>query len=128
MSEKKKQIVLIVEDNDLNLKLFQDILSAHELETVETRDGAKAIELAHEVNPTLIIMDIQLPNISGIELIRQLKSNESTKDIPIIAVTAFAMQEDEAKIMAAGCEDYLAKPISIVPFIETVQKHLIARG
>ncbi len=128
MGQKQHQTVLIVEDNDLNLKLFQDILSAHELKTVETRDGAKAIELAHEIKPALIIMDIQLPNISGIELIKQLKADENTKDIPIIAVTAFAMQEDESKIMAAGCEDYLAKPISIVPFIETVQKHLISKG
>lgn len=116
--------ILIVEDNTLNLKLFRDLLSAHGYETVETKDGREALELARKVDPDLILMDIQLPEISGLDVTKQLKQDEDVCDIPIIAVTAFAMKDDEEKILKAGCEAYISKPISILPFLETVQKFL----
>lgn len=116
--------VLIVEDNELNLKLFRDLLEAHQISALEVRDGTKAFEVAEREVPDLILLDIQLPHISGFDIAKQLKGNAKTKSIPIIAVTAFAMQDDEDKIMAAGCEAYMSKPISIAPFIQTVRKFL----
>lgn len=116
--------VLIVEDNELNLKLFRDLLEAHSIHALEVRDGTKALDAAKEGMPDLILLDIQLPHISGFEIARQLKGTDKTRHIPIIAVTAFAMHEDEDKILAAGCEAYMAKPISIAPFISTVRKFL----
>ena len=112
--------VLIVEDNDLNMKLFHDLLEAHGYITLQTKDGKQALELAREHHPDLIIMDIQLPEVSGLEVTRWIKSDESIKDIPIIAVTAFAMKGDEEKIRDGGCEAYIAKPISVSQFIDTV--------
>ncbi len=122
MSMKGK--ILIIEDNELNLKLFNDLFEAHKCETVETRDGRKALELALKEKPDLILMDIQLPEISGLEVIRNLKSHKEVGHIPIIAVTAFAMKDDEEKILASGCEAYVAKPISIEPFMKVVEKYL----
>lgn len=116
--------ILIVEDNDLNLKLFRDLLSAHGYDTLETKDGLEAIKLARSESPDLILMDIQLPEISGLDVTRRLKSEEAIRHIPIIAVTAFAMKDDEEKILAAGCEAYVSKPISIVPFLNTVRRFL----
>jgi two-component system cell cycle response regulator DivK len=116
--------VMVVEDNELNLKLFTDLLEAHSLTVVFTQDGSKAEAMAADEQPDLIIMDIQLPHISGIDIIKAIKATKSLQHIPILAVTAFAMQDDEEKIMAAGCEGYLAKPISIGPFINAVHKHL----
>ncbi|MBI1275346.1 response regulator [bacterium] len=116
--------ILIVEDNELNAKLFRDLLEAHGHETVATRDGLNAVELAHRVLPDLILMDIQLPEISGLDVTRNMKADAVLKSIPIIAVTAFAMKDDEAKILACGCEGYIAKPISIVPFMEVVEGFL----
>jgi len=115
--------VLVVEDNELNLKLFRDLLEAHDFSTFETSKGNEAIEITKNKSPDLIIMDIQLPGCSGIDIIKEIKATKEIKKIPIIAVTAFAMQEDEEKILAAGCEDYLAKPISIDSFIEKIQKY-----
>ena len=116
--------ILIVEDNDLNLKLFRDLLTAHGYETIETREGIEAIALTRSERPDLILMDIQLPEISGLDVTRQLKAEESLRSIPIIAVTAFAMKDDEEKILSAGCQAYISKPISIVPFLNTVRKFL----
>lgn len=116
--------VLIVEDNELNLKLFRDLLEAHQIGALEVRDGTKAFEVAEKEIPDLILLDIQLPHISGFDIAKQLKGNDRTKSIPIIAVTAFAMQDDEDKILATGCEAYMSKPISIAPFIQTVRKFL----
>ena len=116
--------VVIVEDNDLNLKLFNDLLSAHGCDTVETKDGREALNLVKLNMPDLVLMDIQLPHVSGIEIIRQIKAEESIKHIPVIAVTAFAMEHDKDKIMEAGCEDYVAKPISIEAFVQVIQKYL----
>lgn len=120
--DKKK--VLIVEDNELNMKLFHDLLEAHGIETVETRDGNDVLEIARAEKPDLILMDIQLPEVDGTDVTRLLKGEDDLKHIPVIAVTAFAMKGDEQKIRECGCEDYISKPISVLPFIETVKKHL----
>lgn len=119
-----KKRILIVEDNDLNLKLFRDLLTAHGYETIETKEGLEAINLTRTERPDLILMDIQLPEISGLDVTRRLKAEEIIRDIPIIAVTAFAMKDDEEKILSAGCQAYISKPISIVPFLNTVRRFL----
>lgn len=116
--------VLIVEDNELNMKLFNDLLEAHGVETIQARDGKNVLAIAREHAPDLILMDIQLPEISGLEVTKWLKEDDDLKKIPVIAVTAFAMKGDEQKIREGGCEDYISKPISVVKFIETVQKFL----
>src|SRR6185295_7123576 len=115
-----KKRILIVEDNDLNLKLFRDLLTAHGYETIETKEGLEAITLTKSERPNLILMDIQLPEISGLDVTRRLKADADISNIPIIAVTAFAMKDDEEKILSAGCQAYISKPISIVPFLNTV--------
>ena len=116
--------ILIVEDNELNMKLFNDLLEAHGYETVTTRDGSTALDLARNEMPDLILMDIQLPEVSGLDITKQLKSEDDIKHIPVIAVTAFAMKGDEDKIKECGCEGYVSKPISIVSFIQTISAHL----
>jgi two-component system cell cycle response regulator DivK len=116
--------VLIVEDNELNMKLFHDLLEANGINTVQTRDGKLAVDMAREHKPDLIIMDIQLPEISGLEITQMLKADDELKHIPVIAVTAFAMKGDEQKIREGGCEDYISKPISVSRFLEVVRKHL----
>ncbi|MFS2317980.1 response regulator [Maricaulis sp. D1M11] len=116
--------VLIVEDNELNMKLFHDLLEAHGYETLQTKDGFKALELAREHTPDLILMDIQLPEVSGLEVTKWLKDDEDLASIPVVAVTAFAMKGDEERIRAGGCEAYLSKPISVATFIDTVRKFL----
>ena len=116
--------IMIVEDNELNMKLFNDLLEAHGYTTATTRDGSTAMDLARNEMPDLILMDIQLPEVSGLDITRQLKSEEDLKHIPVIAVTAFAMKGDEDKIKECGCEGYVSKPISIVSFIETIKNQL----
>ena len=123
LSEQPKK-VLIVEDNELNMKLFHDLLEAHGYATVMTRDGREALELARAETPDLILMDIQLPEVSGLEVTSWIKSDPRTAEIPVIAVTAFAMRGDEERIRAGGCEDYMAKPISVSSFIEKVKTYL----
>ena len=105
--------VLIVEDNDLNMKLFNDLLEAHGYGTLQTKDGLEAMKLARQHRPDLILMDIQLPEISGLEVTKWLKEDPDLSSIPVIAVTAFAMKGDEEKIRQGGCEAYIAKPISV---------------
>ncbi len=122
--ETDKKLVMIVEDNDLNLKLFRDLLEAHGYRTIHTNDGFQVLDMARQNKPDLILMDIQLPEVSGIEITGWLKSNEDLRHIPIIAVTAFAMRGDEEKIRAGGCDDYLSKPIAVHQFIATVKKYL----
>ncbi len=116
--------VLIVEDNELNMKLFRDLLEAHGFNTLETKNGHEALDLTREHHPDLIILDIQLPEVSGLEVTRWIKEDESIKNIPIVAVTAFAMKGDEEKIREGGCEAYMAKPISVSQFIETVKNFI----
>ncbi len=116
--------VLIVEDNELNMKLFNDLLEAHGYETLQTKDGFKALELAREHTPDLILMDIQLPEVSRLEVTEWLKDDETLSAIPVVAVTAFAMKGDEERIREGGCEAYLSKPITVTTFIETVRQFL----
>ena len=116
--------VLIVEDNEPNMKLFHDLLEAHGFATIQTKNGMEAVGLAREHRPDLILLDIQLPEISGLEVTKQLKQDDELKSIPVIAVTAFAMKGDEEKIREGGCEAYIAKPISVTTFMETIQKVL----
>ncbi len=122
--ENMAKTILIVEDNDLNMKLFNDLLQAHGYDTVQTMDGRDVLQLARDNSPDLIIMDIQLPEISGLEVTKMLKADDELKGIPVIAVTAFAMKGDEVKIREGGCEGYIAKPISVPTFLETVAKFL----
>ena len=119
--------VLIVEDNELNMKLFHDLLEAHGYSTVGTRNGIEALDLARRHRPDLIVMDIQLPEVSGLEVTKWLKDDPDLKSIPVIAVTAFAMKGDEERIREGGCEAYLSKPISVGKFIETV-RHFLGRA
>ena len=116
--------VLIVEDNELNMKLFHDLLEANGYRTLQTRNGKDALEIARANRPDLILMDIQLPEISGLQVTEEIKRDEELRMIPVIAVTAFAMKGDEERIRAGGCEAYISKPISIVKFLETVRQFL----
>ena len=112
--------VLVVEDNELNLKLFCDLLRAHEFETEPVRDGREAVEKARAFTPDLIVMDIQLPHVSGLELIEQIKGDEALGGTPIMAVTAYAGREDEDRIRAAGADAFVSKPISVARFVDEV--------
>ena len=116
--------ILIVEDNELNMKLFNDLLEAHGYVTLKTANGVEAVELARSHRPDLILMDIQLPEVSGLEVTRWLKDDSQLSSIPIVAITAFAMKGDEERIREGGCEAYLSKPISVGKFIETVRQFL----
>ena len=116
--------VLIVEDNELNMKLFHDLLEAQGYETLQTREGLQALALAREHRPDLILMDIQLPEISGLEVTKWLKEDDELRSIPVIAVTAFAMKGDEERILEGGCEAYLSKPISVMAFIDLIKRFL----
>ena len=114
------QKILVVEDNELNLKLFCDLLRAHGYEAEPVRDGREAVERARDFLPDLIVMDIQMPHITGLELIEQLKTDDELKGIPIMAVTAYAAKGDEERIRDAGAEGYVSKPISVMRFVEAV--------
>jgi two-component system cell cycle response regulator DivK len=116
--------ILIVEDNELNMKLFHDLLEVHGYSTLQTRDGREALDLAREHHPDLILMDIQLPEVSGLEVTKWIKEDEDLKSIPVIAITAFAMKGDEEKIRDGGCEAYIAKPISVANFLQTIEEVL----
>ncbi len=124
MAQRTGKKVLIVEDNDLNMKLFNDLLEAHGYHTLQTKDGVEALRMARQHRPDLILMDIQLPEVSGLEVTRWLKEDEELRRIPVIAVTAFAMKGDEEKIRDGGCEAYIAKPISVASFMRTVERFL----
>lgn len=119
--------VLIVEDNELNMKLFNDLLELRGCRIIQTRNGVEAVELARKHRPDVILMDIQLPEVSGLQVTQWLKDDEELRSIPVIAVTAFAMKGDEEKIRQGGCEAYLSKPISVVKFFETIDTFLGAR-
>ncbi|MBL8572951.1 MAG: response regulator [Hyphomicrobiaceae bacterium] len=116
--------VLIVEDNELNMKLFHDLLEANGYRTLQTRNGFDAMDIARAEKPDLILMDIQLPEVSGLDVTRWLKEDDELRSIPVIAVTAFAMKGDEERIRQGGCEAYISKPISIAKFLETVRAYL----
>ncbi len=114
--------VLVVEDNELNMRLFCDLLDAYGFKTFQCRDGAKAVELTRKHKPDLIIMDIQLPEVSGLDITRWIKDDESLRHIPVLAVTAFAMRADEQRVREAGCEGYLSKPIQMRSFLAKVEE------
>ena len=116
--------VLIVEDNELNMKLFRDLLEAHGYQTSGTSNGREALNLVRRMRPDLILMDIQLPQVSGLEVTRWIKDDPELRAIPVVAVTAFAMKGDEERIREGGCEAYLSKPISVGKFIETIRHFL----
>jgi two-component system cell cycle response regulator DivK len=116
--------VLIVEDNELNMKLFRDLLEAHGYQTVGTSNGFEALDLVRKLHPDLILMDIQLPQVSGLEVTKWIKDDPALRMIPVVAVTAFAMKGDEERIREGGCEAYLSKPISVGKFIETVRRFI----
>ncbi len=116
--------ILIVEDNELNMKLFNDLLEAHGYSTIQTRSGVEALDLTRAHLPDLILMDIQLPEVSGLQVTQWIKSDAALRHIPVIAITAFAMKGDEEKMLQGGCEAYLSKPISIGKFLETVRLYL----
>ena len=113
--------VLVVEDNELNMRLFCDLLDSFGYATIECRDGAQALDMARANRPDLIIMDIQLPEVSGLDVTRWIKDDDVLKSIPVLAVTAFAMRTDEQRVREAGCEGYLSKPIQMSSFIRTVE-------
>ncbi|MGE0701213.1 MAG: response regulator [Hyphomicrobiaceae bacterium] len=119
-----RKTVLIVEDNELNMKLFNDLLDAYGYATLQARSGTEALQLARERSPSLILMDIQLPEVSGLEVTKWLKEDERLRDIPVVAVTAFAMKGDEERIRQGGCEAYISKPITISTFIATVRRFI----
>ncbi len=116
--------VLIVEDNELNMKLFNDLLEAHGYQTIQTRNGMDALPLARKHHPSLILMDIQLPEVSGLDVTKWLKEDEALRDIPVIAVTAFAMKGDEQRIREGGCEAYISKPIAVGAFLQTIEQFI----
>ena len=116
--------ILIVEDNELNMKLLRDVLEAYGYATITTGEGAASFALAREHRPDLILMDLQLPDISGFDAVRQLKDHAETRPIPIVAVTAFAMVGDERKALTCGCDAYLAKPILLRDFLNLVEKFI----
>ena len=120
--------ILIVEDNALNIKLFCDILAAHGHEPHAVSDSRLAFDSARTFEPDLVITDIQLPHVSGLELIRMLRADEGMRAVPIMAVTAYAGAGDEDRIRAAGAESYVSKPISVVKFVATVEELLAARA
>jgi two-component system, cell cycle response regulator DivK len=112
--------ILVVEDNELNLKLLNDVLEAHGYDVLSTGEGAVAVAWARQYHPDLILMDLQLPDMSGLEVTRQLKASDDTASIPIVAVTAFAMAGDEKKALDHGCDAYVAKPINLRNFLDLI--------
>ncbi len=118
------QTVLIVEDNESNMKLFRDLLAAHGYVTLGTNDGAEALDLVRQHRPDLVLMDIQLPNVSGLEIIKSIKADAELKSIPVVAVSAFSTKLDTETMRELGCEACLAKPITIASFIEAVETAL----
>ena len=122
LSSKKR--ILIVEDNELNKKLFRDLLEANGYDVAHTSDGMEVLGILRENRPDLVLMDIQLPEVSGLEVTRWIKNDPKLMTIPVIAITAFAMKGDEERIRAGGCDGYISKPISVPSFLATVKKFL----
>jgi two-component system, cell cycle response regulator DivK len=116
--------VMIVEDNELNMKLFNDLLESRGYAVIQTRNGMEALDLARAHHPDLILMDIQLPEVSGLVVTKWLKDDDELAHIPVIAVTAFAMKGDEERILQGGCEGYISKPISVSHFLETIARYI----
>ena len=120
--------VLIVEDNELNMKLFNDLVESRGHAVAQARTGIEAMQTVRARKPDLILMDIQLPGPSGLEVMQWIKDDDDLKSIPIVAITAFAMKGDEERIRRGGCEGYLSKPISVTKFLETIDGFLAEGG
>lgn len=120
--------ILVVEDNEKSMKLFRDVLRATGYRALEAATGRQAIELASAHAPALILMDIQLPDLDGVEALGALRANESTSSIPVLAVTAQAMQGDRERLLAAGFDGYLSKPVNVVELLDTVRQHCDTTG
>ena len=116
--------VLVVEDNETNLYLVRFIIEKSGFEVIEARDGITAVELAVKEKPDLIIMDIQLPDIDGLEVVKRIRASEADGRIPIVALTSYAMPGDRERLIAAGCTGYISKPIDVKTFIEEIEKYL----
>ena len=117
--------VLIVEDNPLNMKLFTAMIAAQGYGVIQAFDGPSAIDIAHRQLPDLIIMDVQLPGMSGLDVTRSLKAEDDTRHIPIIATTAYALRGDEETIFSSGCDGYMAKPIAISEFLALIESFIL---
>jgi two-component system, cell cycle response regulator DivK len=115
--------ILVVEDNAKNMKLFRDVLRAAGYGTLEATSGGQAVALAMEQVPDLVLMDVQLPDIDGVEALGRLRTNDRTASIPVLALTAQAMEGDRERFLAAGFDGYISKPVNIVAFVATVQQH-----
>lgn len=115
--------ILIVEDNDLNMKLFVDVLENSGYETVQSVDGKGIVDLARDLSPGLVIMDIQLPEVSGLDLTKMLKAEDDLKHIPVLAVTAFSLEGGIAAILEAGCDDIIGKPLCVPDFMKAVARY-----
>ena len=120
--------ILVVEDNEKNMKLFRDVLVATGFRTLEATTGGQAVELAAEHRPDLVLMDIQLPDIGGVEALNRLRADERTASIPVLALTAQAMHGDERQFLAAGFDGYISKPVNVLEFVSTVKQHCDGRG
>jgi two-component system cell cycle response regulator DivK len=120
--------ILVVEDNEKNMKLFRDVLQANGYETLEATTGERAVALTLEHTPDLVLMDIQLPDIDGIEALGRLRADERTASIPVLVLTAQAMDGDRERFLAAGFDDYISKPVNIASFIATVRQYCEARS
>ena len=120
--------ILVVEDNEKNMKLFRDVLGARGYRTLEATTGGEAVELATEQAPDLVLMDIQMPGVDGVEALRRLRADERTAAIPVLAVTAQAMQGDRERFLAEGFDGYLSKPVNVRELIGTVQRHCDGRA
>ena len=119
--------ILVVEDNEKNMKLFRDVLRSAGFRTLEATTGGRAVELALEHRPELVLMDIRLPDIEGVEVLSRLRADERTAGISVLAVTAQAMDGDRARFLAAGFDGYLSKPVDIAELVDTVERHCKAR-
>ncbi len=116
------QVVLVIEDNEINMRLFRDILEAHSYHVSEATNGMEGWRSACVRQPDLIVMDIQLPDVSGLEVTGWLKDDDNLKSVPIIAVSAFAVAGDDKKILKSGCDAFIPKPISIPKFLQTIER------
>ena len=115
--------ILVVEDNEKNMKLFRDVLDASGFRTIEATSGGQAVERATQETPDLVLMDIQMPDFDGIEALKRLRADDRTTSIPILALTAQAMQGDRERFLAAGFDGYISKPVNVRELIATVRRH-----
>ncbi len=120
--------ILVVEDNEKNMRLFRDVLQAAGYRTIEATTGGRAVELANEHAPDLVLMDVQLPDIDGVQALGRLHANERTASIPVLAVTAQAMQGDRERFLAAGFDGYVSKPVNVVDLVATVERYCAGGG